>query len=120
MYWHSWGLPKKFYEYAKLGHNKQADQNSYINSVWSPHPPGQPTAGGFLVNGRKFYTTLEEDRGGRLVITKDNKQQTDMEIEVVNYADQEMKVVLIDGAGVSHDLGPIAADGGELRKTVVA
>ena len=43
-----------------------------------------------------------------------------MEIELVNYSDKVLNVVLVDGSGTQHSLGHIGADGGEFSKTIQA
>ena len=53
VYWHDWSgvlMP-----YGTMPSGGTNNQRTYVISVWSPHPPGQPEAEGFLINGSEVW-----------------------------------------------------------------
>ena len=53
VYWHDWSgvlMP-----YGTMANGGAFTQSTYVISVWSPHPPGQPDAEGFLINGSEVW-----------------------------------------------------------------
>ena len=84
-----------------------AGQGTYTLNTWSAHSPGQGDVneppGGYLMNGSEVYMIKDEDEYNgtqhEIQITKRvaERTTTDMEIELVNYSDKVLNVVLVDG-----------------------
>ena len=125
MYWHDWNAVLQ--PYGTVADGGANNQGTYVISVWSPHPPGQPDAEGFLINGSEVWTVPENQQShAQIVITKKPEPRmeeppqvmTDMELELVNYSEKDMNVVLVDGRGNEQTLGRIAKNGDVMNKVV--